>query len=77
MTQAPQPTDQTDSWKLRTYVVGVLVGAGLGFLSAYLFAKEAEDDEPPEVAPSTLLGLALSVLALVRQIGESAKKKDK
>lgn len=77
-----QPTsNQNDaSWKTRTYVVGLGLGAALGLLSAYLFAREVEDnadadDEGPAIAPATLLSLALSVLALVRQIAESGRKK--
>jgi hypothetical protein len=70
------------NWKTQTYVLGVLLGAAMGFLSAYLFAKEAEDnaenDERPKVPPSAMLGLALSVIGLVRQISEVGKnKKDK
>lgn len=72
------PRTNDESWKPRIYVVGVLSGAALGLLSAYLFAREVEDDdeaEGPEIAPSALLGLALSTLALIRQIAESGRKK--
>lgn len=66
------------NWKTQTYVIGVLLGAAMGFLSAYLFAKEAEDnvedDERPKVPPSAMLGLALSVIGVVRQISEVGKK---
>ena len=68
------------SWKTQLYVVGVAIGAVLGFLSAYLFAQEAEPDvieegkERPEVSPIAVLGLATSTLALVRTIAETGKK---
>lgn len=79
MSQQIQPTDNNaPNWKSRTYVMGILLGAAMGLLSAYLFAREAEDeqqdDERPEIPPSVLLGLALSALTLVRQIAESARK---
>lgn len=76
----PNPTNDNESWKTRIYVTGVAIGAMLGFLSAYLFAREIENDadlDGPDIAPTTLLGLALSTLALVRQIAESGKKKKK
>ena len=73
-----QRNDNRVNWKTQTYVIGVLLGAAMGFLSAYLFAKEAEDnmddDESPKVPPSALLGLALSVIGVVRQISEVGKK---
>ncbi len=70
------------TWKTQVYLVGAGIGAVMGFLSAYLFAKEAEastDDKEkrPDISPITLLGLGLSVLTLVRQIGETGRKKDK
>lgn len=69
-------------WKTQIYLIGAGFGAIMGFLSAYLFAKEAEDsvddiEQRPEVSPITLLGLGLSILTLVRQIGETGRKKDK
>ena len=77
MTEQNKQTDKA-SWKTQTYFLGAILGAVMGFLSAYLFAKEAEDDEAnderPKVAPTTLLGLALSALSLIRQIAETGKK---
>jgi hypothetical protein len=68
-------------WKTQTYLIGALLGAAMGFLSAYLFAKEAEDDpendERPKVPPSAMLGLALSVIGVVRQISEVGRKESK
>ena len=71
---------QKPSWKNRIYIMGALLGAVTGFLSAYLFAQEAEEaaenkEERPKVPATTLLSLALSALGLVRQIAETGKKK--
>lgn len=70
------------TWKTQTYMIGALLGAAMGFLSAYFFAQEAENEaqnseERPKIPPSTLLGLALSAIALVRQISEVGKKDKK
>lgn len=75
-------TSQNSNWKTRIYIIGTLIGTALGFFSAYLFAQEAEADtdgeEDPEIQPVALLGVALSVITVVRQIAESGrKKKDK
>ncbi|MEL6307590.1 MAG: hypothetical protein AAFR81_06755 [Chloroflexota bacterium] len=81
MTQ--QETEQkTSNWKMQVYVIGTAIGTLLGFFSAYLFAQEAEDnaegDEQPDIPASAMLGLALSVITVVRQIAETPrKKKDK
>lgn len=89
MTQANAETTATTdnaassagNWKTRTYMLGVVVGALMGFLSAYLYAREAESNsengERPELPPTALIGLALSVLSLVRQIAEAGRKKKK
>ena len=67
------------SWKNQLYIVGVSLGAVLGFLSAYLFAREAENDavhegERPDVSPIALLSLATSTLSLVSKIAQTAKQ---
>jgi len=63
------------SWKNQLYLVGVALGAVLGFMSAYLFAREAEnEDERPQVSPIAVIGLATSALTLVSRIAETGKK---
>jgi hypothetical protein len=68
------------NWKTRIYVSGTVLGGFLGLLSAYLFARSAEENEdkqPPQVATGTLISLLLAVLGLMRQIAESGKQKKK
>jgi hypothetical protein len=78
----PQNERRGSSWRTQLYVLGAAIGAAMGFLSAYLFAKEAAQDADadaesrPEISPTALLGLALSVITLVRQIAETGRKKD-
>lgn len=80
MSEQNQPETTASNWKARLYIVGSIIGAALGFMSAYLFAKEAEEeaeekDKAPEISATTLLGLGLSILGLVRQIAETGRKK--
>ena len=68
-------------WQTKLYVMGTAFGAMFGLLSAYLFAREAEvaaddTDELPKVPASTLLGLALSAITLIRQISDMGRKKE-
>jgi gas vesicle protein len=77
MTEQNNEETKKPDWKKQTYLFGGIVGAIMGVLSAYLFAKEAEDEsenERPKIPPTTLLGLALSALSLIRQIAETGKK---
>ncbi|MCA9884646.1 MAG: hypothetical protein KC546_13025 [Anaerolineae bacterium] len=71
-----------ESWKNRTYIVGVIGGAIVGGLSAMLYVRSAEESleetgEPPSVSTGTLLSLVLAALGLIRQIAESGKSKKK
>lgn len=75
--QTPMTPTQ-DNWKSRLYLSGAMMGAVVGFLSAYLFARSAQEDEngkPQPIPTGTLIGLLLSVMTLMRQIAESGKPK--
>lgn len=73
------PAAREDDWKTRTYALGVVVGAFMGFLSAYMFARTAEesseDGKPQRISTTTMIGLLLSAMSLMRQIAESGKPK--
>lgn len=74
----PTPDMSDTSWKTRTYAMGILAGAVMGFISAYMFtraAEENEDGKPNSIPTGTLIGILLSVLGLIRQIAESGKPK--
>ena len=69
-------------WKQRTYIGGTLVGALLGALSAYLYARAAEEEEntsgeKPQIRTTQLISLALAVLGLIRQFTEVGRPKKK
>lgn len=67
------------SWKSQAYVIGAAVGSLVGFLSAYLYARAAEEDaerkggRPSRIPTSQLLTLGLAALGLIRQITELGK----
>ncbi len=82
MTQNSAPKQQNpQSWKMRIYLIGAALGSAFGLLSAYLFTRSAQENNPsgkPEEIPTgQLLALLLSGLALVRQIAEMGKGKKK
>jgi H+/Cl- antiporter ClcA len=68
------------NWQTRTYALGIIVGAVLGFISAYMFNRAAEenDEHKPQPIPTmTMIGLLASAISLVRQIAESGKQRKK
>ncbi len=73
--------EQQDNWKLQTYGVGLIGGALFGLLSAYLYARAAEEDalrsgsRPQQITTGQLIALLLTSLGLIRQIAEAGKAK--
>jgi len=65
-------------WRSRVYMIGGLIGALLGLISAYLYVRSAEEalgDEPP-VAPATgdAVRVGMSLLSVVRAITEWGRR---
>lgn len=71
------------NWKTKAIILGTIVGALIGLGAATLFTRNADKNgsgEAPEVSTAEALGLAISVIGLVRGIssladGKSSKKK--
>ncbi len=64
-------------WKTRAYLIGGLIGLGLGLLSAYLFIRASEESasgEPLKVRTGDAMKASLAILALIRQIAEMGGK---
>jgi hypothetical protein len=66
-------------WRSRTLMVGSLIGAVLGLLSAYLYLRAADETHEPGEAPAgpesrdaAKLGVAL--LAIVRTIADWGRR---
>jgi len=72
--------NETENWRTRSYFYGISVGTIIGFLSAYLYNRAAEEDadssaagKPPQIKTTQLIGLGLTALGLIRQISEMGK----
>jgi hypothetical protein len=69
--------NRDNSWKSRTYVLGVTLGAVVGLISAYLFVRSAEENpetgRPEPIQTGTIIALLLSIMGVMRQIAESGK----
>ena len=71
---------QETRWKTRAYVAGTLGGAVIGLIAAYLYSRASEEEiarggDRPQIPTTTMIGLLLSALSLIRQIAEAGKPK--
>lgn len=65
------PNNSSKSMKTRVYVVGGIAGLALGMLSAYLYARSAEEHgfaQPERIKTMDALKLAVALLAIIRQV---------
>ncbi len=81
-TQNELETQTMEAGKARIIAIGVGLGAMVGLISSYLYARAAEESEKSEagaarsVSASQLLGVLLTTLGLIRQIADLGKPKD-
>ena len=76
--------DSNIDWKKKAYLKGTLGGALMGAVTAYLYARAAEEslqdgdrDEPEGMNTAQALSLSLAALGLLRQFVETGKPKKK
>lgn len=72
-------SNNQNNWKGRVYINGTLIGAAIGFIGAYLYARASEENaernggQPTKLQTGQLLSIALAILGLIRQIAEAGK----
>lgn len=66
--------DDNKQWKMKTLVIGGIVGALIGLGAAYVLIQRAEDEEAkPKLTAGEGVQLGLGVLGLLRLISNSGK----
>ncbi|HEY9076862.1 MAG TPA: hypothetical protein VIO61_10020 [Anaerolineaceae bacterium] len=64
------------SWQTKTFLLGGLVGAGLGLLAAFLLVKQAEQNQTtPKLSAGEGVKIGLGILGVLKLItdGKTAK----
>ena len=71
--------DATNSsnWKTQFLLIGTAIGAAVGFGTAYLLARTAEEENngPPQISTTDALKAGVSVIGVVRGIASLANRK--
>lgn len=73
------PSQKSNNWKSRVYIMGAAAGTLFGLVAAYLYARAAEENvdratnSPRRASTGELIGLGLAALAMARQIAEMGK----
>lgn len=58
-----------NNWKTKTMIMGVVIGAIAGAVSAFLMIKRAEEqDSQPKLSPGEGVQVGLGILGLMRLI---------
>ena len=68
---------RNNDWKTKTYIIGTVVGAAIGFGTAYLFARSAEergDGSPPRISTGDAIKSAVGVIGIMRGIAALGDK---
>jgi hypothetical protein len=66
--------DDNKQWKMKTLVIGGIVGALIGLGAAYVLIQRSEDEEvKPKLTAGEGVQLGLGVLGLLRLISNSGK----
>jgi gas vesicle protein len=59
-----------DSWKMKSYIIGGMVGATVGMITAVMLVRNSDKKHvgPPEIEITEVLKLSIAAIALVRGI---------
>ncbi len=58
----------TGNWKPKLLLMGTLIGAGIGLMTAQLMAKSVEEDGDLSIDASDILKTSLGVLTTMRSV---------
>jgi hypothetical protein len=68
---------ENDSWKVKTMVIGAVVGALFGAGVSYLLLQRADKEgAKPHVGPAEGIQLGLGMLGLLRLVNDWVKPKE-
>ena len=59
-----------DSWKMKSYIIGGMVGATVGFVTAVMLVRNADKKHagPPDIEITEVLKISIAAIGLVRGI---------
>ena len=59
-----------DSWKMKSYIIGGMVGATVGFITAVMLVRNADKKHagPPDIEITEVLKISIAAIGLVRGI---------
>ncbi|RMG97162.1 MAG: hypothetical protein D6706_09010 [Chloroflexi bacterium] len=69
-------TNINSDWKKKVLIAGTLIGAFVGFGTAYLMARTAEESSggPPKITTKDALKIGVNVIGVVRGIAALADR---
>lgn len=75
------PQTQADTnWKGKAYTISAGLGLAVGLLAAYLYVRAAEENGPEiprQIKTMDMIGLAVALLSIIRQITDLGAKNGK
>ena len=59
-----------DSWKMKSYIIGGMVGATVGFITAVMLVRNSDQKHagPPDIEITEVLKISIAAIGLVRGI---------
>lgn len=80
MTSTGLPDNPSNDWKTKTYLMSGMLGLTIGLIAAYLYVRVSDEngsETPGQIKTMDLIGLAVALLALIRQITDLGAKGSK